>query len=65
MRSNREGTWFIQAAVDTFRNRYQNEHLEEMLITVRELLAEGANQNKNQMPCVWTTLTHRLYFEAC
>ncbi|KAJ8300610.1 hypothetical protein KUTeg_022129 [Tegillarca granosa] len=46
---------------------YEEDHLEEMLISVREKVAYGKHYRTNtggcQMPCVWTTLTKRLFLE--
>ncbi|KAL4217375.1 Caspase 8 [Mactra antiquata] len=52
----------IREYVRVFEQNYRNEHLEEMLITIRYNIAtklESAEGYK-EMPCVWTTLTRRL-----
>ncbi|KAH3806086.1 caspase-7-like [Dreissena polymorpha] len=57
------GSWFIQSCVQVFQEYYKSDHLEDMLITVRERVAEleRPDDGKKQMPCVWSTLTRRLY----
>ncbi|KAJ8300608.1 hypothetical protein KUTeg_022127 [Tegillarca granosa] len=61
------GAWFIDAFIEVCRDSYEEDHLEEMLISVREKVAYGKHYRTNtggcQMPCVWTTLTKRLFLD--
>ncbi|WAR19472.1 CASP7-like protein [Mya arenaria] len=58
------GSWFITACVRAFLKFYRTDHLEDMLVTVREQVAEkDRKDSKKQMPCVWTSLTKRLFFK--
>ncbi|KAJ8300152.1 hypothetical protein KUTeg_021671 [Tegillarca granosa] len=61
------GAWFIDAFIEVCKDSYGEDHLEEMLISVREKIAYGKHYRTNaggcQMPCVWTTLTKRLFLE--
>lgn len=56
------GSWFITECIRVFREYYTEDHLEDMLITVRERVALGwtKQDGAKQMPCVWSTLTKRL-----
>ncbi|WAR18950.1 CASP6-like protein [Mya arenaria] len=58
------GSWFITTCVEVFRQFYKTDHLEDMLVTVRERVAQKEREHsKKQMPCVWTSLTKRLFFK--
>ncbi|KAH3773810.1 hypothetical protein DPMN_175181 [Dreissena polymorpha] len=49
-----------------FKEHYKINHLEDMLITVREHVASEVCEDNGmkQMPCVWSTLTRRLYLRS-
>ncbi|KAJ8300607.1 hypothetical protein KUTeg_022126, partial [Tegillarca granosa] len=40
-RDNHVGAWFIDAFIEVCRGSYEEDHLEEMLISVREKVAYG------------------------
>ena len=64
-RRDKVGSWFISKMIDEFRKNYSYDHVEEMLISVREAVARmySANCKSMQMPCVESTLTRRLQFK--
>ena len=64
-RRDKVGSWFISKMIEEFRKNYSHDHVEEMLISVRETVAcmYSANCKSMQMPCVESTLTRRLQFK--
>ncbi|XP_053404642.1 caspase-3-like [Mercenaria mercenaria] len=56
------GSWFITECINVFEKYHKKDHLEDMLITVRENVALRwtKDDGAKQMPCVWSTLTKRL-----
>ncbi|XP_045201993.2 caspase-3-like [Mercenaria mercenaria] len=69
--SSTQFTFFINALLMVFKKFYRRDHVEEMLISVRESLALGEKKYfhrqckySKQMPCTWSTLTKRLYLTA-
>uniref|UniRef100_A0A194AP64 Putative caspase-3 n=1 Tax=Pinctada fucata TaxID=50426 RepID=A0A194AP64_PINFU len=64
--SSEIGAWFIHALIEVFKEMHTQCHLEDMLISVRAMLAEDptferSTKKTRQMPCTWSTLTKRLY----
>ena len=64
-RRDKVGSWFISKMIEEFRENYTRDHVEEMLISVREAVAGmySPNCKSMQMPCAETTLTKRLLFK--
>lgn len=68
-RSNTAHTYFIKALIDVFTEYYRTDHVEDMLISVKERVAleqdvtldTDHNIYTRQMPCTQSTLTKRLY----
>lgn len=68
--STNQKSCFIHALMEVFRSHYKTEHVEDMLISVREMVALGDKKNNlgnkrtetKEMPFTWSTLTKRLYF---
>ena len=62
MRRGGIGSWFISQTVQEFNENYKTDHVEDMLITVREKVSKmhSPNLNTMQVPCVQSTLTRRL-----
>ena len=58
------GSWFISEMIEEFEKNYVRDHVEEMLITVRQRVASiyAKEENSMQMPCVQSTLTRRIKF---
>lgn len=59
------GSWFITECMNVFTRDHIQDHVEEMLITVRENVALNwvkDDGKTKQMPCVTSTLTKRLMF---
>ncbi|XP_045184555.2 caspase-3-like isoform X2 [Mercenaria mercenaria] len=57
------GSWFITECINVFEKYHKKDHLEDMLITVRQEVAlrwGKKDDGAKQMPCVWSTLTKRL-----
>lgn len=65
VRAPAEGSWFISEMMKVFENNYKTDHVEDMLITVRQNIAKSTAEDLQtmQMPCVQTTLTKRLILE--
>ena len=63
-RRDKVGSWFIAKMIEEFRENYTRDHVEEMLITVRQKVASiySPTCKSMQMPCVESTLTRRLKF---
>ena len=63
-RRDNVGSWFIAKMIEEFRKNYTRDHVEEMLITVRQKVASiySLTCKSMQMPCVESTLTRRLKF---
>ena len=58
------GAWFIHVLLQITEERYEVDHFEDMLISVRHRIAldpEWRRSGYCQMPCSWTTLTKRFY----
>ncbi|XP_064616074.1 caspase-3-like isoform X2 [Liolophura sinensis] len=58
-----EGSWFFQCLLDLLERYHNTEHLEDILISLRGVIAtqhETADGVK-QMPCTYSTLTKRFY----
>lgn len=59
------GSWFFHNLIKVFRNNYQDEHVEEMLTYVKQLLAYDEEwktlEGCKQMPCTWSTMTKHFY----
>ncbi|XP_061164378.1 caspase-3-like isoform X2 [Saccostrea echinata] len=59
------GSWFFHNVIKIFKDNYLEEHMEDMLIDVKEALAYDpqwqTNTGHKQMPCTWSTLTKRFY----
>ena len=58
------GAWFIHVLLQVIKERYEVDHLEDMLISVRHKIAldpECCSSGYCQMPYSWTTLTKRFY----
>lgn len=64
-RRSNVGSWFISQMIEEFGRSYTHDHVEEMLINVRQKVASmySPNLKSMQMPCVQTTLTRRLKFK--
>lgn len=62
MRRSGIGSWFVHQTVEEFKENYKTDHVEDMLITVREKVSRmhSPNLDTMQMPCVQSTLTRRL-----
>ena len=61
-RRSNVGSWFILKMIKEFRENYTRDHVEEMLITVRQKVAKmySVDFKSMQMPCIESTLTRRL-----
>ena len=61
-RRSNVGSWFILKMIKEFRENYTRDHVEEMLITVRQKVAKmySVDFKSMQMPCVESTLARRL-----
>ncbi|XP_065933688.1 caspase-14 isoform X2 [Magallana gigas] len=59
------GSWFFCNLLKIFKEHYEEEHVEDMLIDVKERLAYDdewqTNEGFKQMPCTWSTLTKRFF----
>ena len=59
------GAWFLHAFIEVCKEYSMEDHLEEMLITVKGKVAHDeqfqTRDGKKQMPCTWSTLTRRLF----
>uniref|UniRef100_A0A8W8LJ21 Caspase family p10 domain-containing protein n=1 Tax=Magallana gigas TaxID=29159 RepID=A0A8W8LJ21_MAGGI len=59
------GSWFFCNLLEIFKEHYEEEHVEDMLIDVKERLAYDeewqTNEGFKQMPCTWSTLTKRFF----
>ena len=63
-RDKEEGSWFIQAFVDTMFEKADKDHFMDILTEVNRQVAfnfQTKGRNK-QIPAPVTTLTHKLYF---
>lgn len=61
------GSWFFHDVINVFKSNYQDEHLEEMLIDVKEKLAYDEKrtipEGYKQMLCTVSTLTKHFFLK--
>lgn len=68
--STKPKSFFIDTLLEVFKKQYKTDHVEDMMISVREMVALGDKKHYHrkegmetkEMPFTWSTLTKRLYF---